>query len=109
MDMKKLRAVEGGVSSERKYNAQEIIHLISSSPVYLGDTITIFDNGEMQSSLRRFQGTINSVLNSKPNMDIVMDQMETNKLPVQYNVYLLAAQYYRQQYPTDLPANAKKQ
>ena len=109
LDMKKMQVIEGGVSAKKKYTAQEIIHLINSSPAYLGDTIIIFDNGDMESSLSRFQGTINSVLNSKPNMDIVMGQMETNKLPLQYNVYTLAAQYYRQQYPNDLPAKAKKQ
>jgi hypothetical protein len=100
-EMRKWQEVAGGVSSSKKYTASDIIQLIRSSPQWLGDTVTIFDNGDLLSSSGRFQGTINSVLGSKPNMDIVQGQMQTNKLPFQYNVYILAAQYYRQQYAAD--------
>jgi hypothetical protein len=91
-------AVLGGYPSAKQYTAAEIIDLIKKSKEYMGDSITIFDNGEMTSSNGKFQGTIAAVLNSKDNMKIVMDNVKTNKLPMQYNVYLLAASYYRQQY-----------
>ncbi len=107
-EMKKWQEVVGGVSSNKKYTASDIIRLIRSSPQWLGDTVTIFDNGDMLSSLGRFQGTINSVMSSKPNLDIVQGQMQTNKLPFQYNVYILAAQYYRQQYASDSVLKANK-
>jgi hypothetical protein len=107
-EMKKWQAVAGGISSIKKYTASDIIRLIRSSPQWLGDSITIFDNGDMLSSLGRFQGTINNVLGSKSNMDVVQGQMQTNKLPFQYNAYILAAQYYRQQYPGDSTIKASQ-
>jgi hypothetical protein len=93
--------VIGGTPLNKEYSAEEIINLIKTDPGYLGDSITIFENGEMLSSNNKFQGTINAVLNSKENMNIVTNEMKNNKLPIQYNVYKLAAVYYRQQYKTD--------
>jgi hypothetical protein len=91
--------VAGGYPSAKKYTAGGIITLIKGCKEYLGDSITIFDNGQMSTSNGQFQGTINAVLSNKDNMDVVMANMETNRLPVQYNIYVLAATYYRQQYP----------
>jgi hypothetical protein len=91
--------VPGGAAHEKKYSADEIIGLIKGAKEYLGDTVTIFDNGEMKSSNSRFQGTIHAVLTSPDNMAMVKGSMGTNKLPIQYNIYVLAATYYRQQYP----------
>jgi hypothetical protein len=96
-----MQKVIGGVSLNKQYSAEEIISLIKKDPGYLGDSITIFENGEMLSSNGQFQGTINAVLNSKENMNIVTGEMKNNKLPLQYNVYKLAAAYYKQQYKTD--------
>jgi hypothetical protein len=91
--------VAGGYPSAKKYTAGEIIALIRGCKEYLGDSITIFDNGQMSTSNSKFQGTINGVLSSKDNMAIVKADMESNRLPIQYNIYTLAATYYRQQYP----------
>jgi len=96
-----MQKVIGGVSLNKEYSAEEIISLIKKDPGYLGDSITIFENGEMLSSNSKFQGTINAVLNSKENMNIVTGEMKNNKLPLQYNIYKLAAAYYKQQYKTD--------
>lgn len=98
-----LQKIIGGVSLNKEYTAQEIIELIKQSPEYLGDSITIFENGEILSSNGKFQGTILAVLNSKENMNIVAGEMKTNKLPIQFNVYKLASAYYKAQYPTDTP------
>jgi hypothetical protein len=35
-------------------------------------------------------------------MGIVKSNMQSNKLPLQYNIYRLAAYYYRQQYPEEV-------
>ena len=96
-----LGIVKGGADSDKEYTAPEIIELIKKSNEYIGDTVTIFDNGDLVTSNSKFQGTIMAVINSKDNMDIVRNNAKTNRLPLQYNVYLLAATYYRQQYPTE--------
>jgi hypothetical protein len=91
--------VSGGAPHDKKYTAAEIVALIKGSKEYLGDSITIFDNGEMKSDNGKFQGTISAVITSKDNMDMVKGAMASNKLPIQYNIYVLAATYYRRQYP----------
>lgn len=96
-----LGAVPGGTPSNKQYTAAEIIDLIKKSKEYLGDSITIFDNGDITTSNGKFQGTIKAVIESKDNMDIVRNNAKTNRLPLQYNVYILAATYYRQQYASE--------
>jgi predicted membrane protein len=93
-----LGRVAGGKPTSKQYMAAEIIEMIRKSKEYIGDSITIFDNGDITSSNEKLQGTIAAVLNSKDNMNIVYSNANTNKLPLQYNVYVLAATYYRQQY-----------
>ena len=96
--------VEGG-SHDKRYTASEIIALIKASKEYLGDSVTVFDDGQIRTGNGQFQGTINAVTGSTANMDVVRSNMGTNNLPIQYNIYLLAAQYYRQQY--HIPPTAK--
>ena len=100
-DYMAMQKIIGGVSL-KTLTAEEIISLIKKDPEYLGDTITIFENGDLLSSNAKFQGTISAVLASKANMNIVTSEMKNNKLPIQYNVYKLAAIYYRQQYKTEV-------
>jgi hypothetical protein len=100
--------IPGGVAIKTDYTAQEIIDLIKRSPEYLGDSVTIFENGDMVSSNGKFNGTIQAVLTNDGNMGIVKSNMQSNKLPLQYNIYRLAAYYYRQQYAEEvktIPAN----
>ena len=94
--------IPGGVAIKTEYTAQEIMELIKKSPEYLGDSVTIFENGDMVSSNGKFNGTIQSVINNDGNMGIVKSNMQSNKLPLQYNIYRLAAYYYRQQYPEEV-------
>jgi hypothetical protein len=93
--------VPGGASYDKKYSAAEIVELIRKSKEYLGDTVTIYENGKIATSNGRLQGTINAVIGSKANMDMVLGAGQTNRLPIQYNIYVLAATYYRQQYHLD--------
>lgn len=94
--------IAGGTTIKKEYTAQEIIDLIKKSPEYLGDSVTIFENGDMVSSNGKFNGTIQAVLNNDGNMGIVKSSMQSNKLPLQYNIYRLAASYYRQQYADEV-------
>jgi len=105
---KGMTKIPGGVKIKTEYTAQEIIELIKKLPEYLGDSVTIFENGDMVSSNGKFNGTIQAVITNDGNMGIVKSNMQSNKLPLQYNVYRLAAYYYRQQYPDEvknIPAN----
>lgn len=96
-----LSRVPGGTPANVQYTAAEIIDLIKKTKEYLGDSITIFEDGEITSSNGKFQGTIKAVTDSKDNMNIVRNNIKTNRLPLQYNVYVLAATYYRQQYASE--------
>lgn len=100
-------SVAGGSPGARQFNAQEIIALIRQSKEYLGDSVTIFENGDMKSNNNKFQGTIQAVISSKDNMDVVKSNMASNKLPLQYNIYVLAATYYRNQYASEIPTANK--
>jgi hypothetical protein len=100
-DDKQFAPVAGGVASVKNYTASEIIGLIKKDKQYIGDSITIFDDGKMTSSNGKFQGTLNAVIDSKDNMDAVKGDMNNNRLPIQYNIYHLAAIYYRGQYPDE--------
>lgn len=100
--------IPGGATIKADYTAQEIVDLIKRSPEYLGDSVTIFENGDMVSSNGKFNGTIQAVITNDGNMGIVKSNMHSNKLPLQYNIYRLAASYYRQQYSEEIkniPAN----
>jgi len=99
---KAITKIPGGVAIKTEYTAQEIMELIKKSPEYLGDSVTIFENGDMVSSNGKFNGTIQSVITNDGNMGIVKSNMQSNKLPLQYNIYRLAAYYYRQQYPEEV-------
>ncbi len=90
--------VPGGAPHDKKYTAAEIVALIRASKEYLGDSVTIFDNGDIMSGNEKLQGTIRAVVTSKDNMEVVKGAMTVNKLPIQYNIYVLAATYYRRQY-----------
>jgi hypothetical protein len=79
----------------------EIIEKIKASPEYIGDSIFIFEDGSITSSNSKFQGTINAVINEPENMNIVKSNGAINRLPDQYNIYILAATYYRRSYPDE--------
>ncbi len=93
--------VKGGTDFNKLYSANEIIALIKSSKEYIGDSITVYDNGKMSSTNGKFQGTLNAVIDSRDNLDMVKANMNFNRLPLQYNIYILAATYYRRQYPEE--------
>ena len=101
--------IRGGVVIKTDYTAQEIISLIKNCPEYLGDSITIFENGEMRSSNDKFNGTLQAVISDQSNMEIVKNNMLSNKLPLQFNIYQLAAVYYRRQYPEEVKAGLTDQ
>jgi hypothetical protein len=100
-DMAELNRVLGGVRIKKEYTAREIIELIKNSPSYLGDSLIIYENGDMLSSNDKFNGTIQAVITSKGNMTMVKNEMKKNKLPLQYNIYALASIFYKQQYPDE--------
>ena len=101
-DLKQATKVPGGVVIKEEYTASDILTLIKNSPEYLGDSVTIFESGEMVSSNDKFNGTLNNVMTNEGDMNMVKANMKTNKLPLQYNVYRIAAYYFRQQYPDEI-------
>jgi hypothetical protein len=93
--------LQESAATTKKYTASEIIQLIKTSKEYIGDSVTILDNGDLLSSNGKFQGTISAIVNGKDNMNAVNMNTAVNKLPVQVNIYQLAATYYRMQYPDE--------
>ncbi|MEJ7739650.1 MAG: hypothetical protein WKF97_19670 [Chitinophagaceae bacterium] len=98
MDYKELNKIIDGVKIKHDYTKSEIINLIKAIPEYLGDSLTIYENGEMTSSNEKFNGTLKAVINSSGNMEMVKNEMKLNNLPLQYNIYRMAAGFYRTQY-----------
>lgn len=101
-DQKLNNKIQGGVAIKTDYTAQEIIALIKNSTEFLGDSVTIFENGDLISSNGKFNGTLQAVISNDGNMGIVRNNMRNNKLPLQYNIYELAAIYYKRQYPDEV-------
>src|SRR5688572_3366974 len=66
-DQKAMIKIPGGARIKMHYTAAEIINLIKKSPEYLGDSVTIFENGDMVSSNGKFNGTIHAVINNDGN------------------------------------------
>jgi hypothetical protein len=85
----------------KEYSASAIIKLIQKDSLYIGDSVTIMQNGKLLSDNSKFQGTINAVMAKQDNVDIIKNKAETTQLPFQYCLYVLAAGYYRDQYPLE--------
>jgi hypothetical protein len=91
--------IKGGRKIE--YTADDILTLIKKSPEYIGDSVVIYEDGTLVTNNAKFQGTINSVLSVQANVDGLKQETASNKLPYLFNVYKLAAYYYRGQYPEE--------
>jgi hypothetical protein len=83
------------------FTATEVIDMIKKDTVYLGDSIVIYDNGDLVSSNLKFQGTINSILSVESNVKWLTGKTEETKIPFQYHLYNFAATVYREQYATE--------
>jgi len=90
--------VKGGEKKNIKYQPNEIKLMIIKMPEYIGDSISFGWNNKLFSSNPKFQGTINSVINSSENMKLVNIQSKISRKPQTFCIYKLAAQYYRDQY-----------
>ena len=102
------KKIKGGMKKE--YTADDILTMIKSSKEYIGDSITVFENGDITSNNFKLQGTISHVLNN--DKEYIKGITASNHLPFQYNLYCSAAGYYRVQYPEEFkkvikPAESK--
>lgn len=89
------------------YTASEVIDLIKSDKVYLGDSIVIFDNGDLRSSIPKFQGTIDAILKVESNVKGLNDKAKETRIPFQYHLYIFAATVYRDQYAEEFITASK--
>ena len=89
------------------YTAKEVIDMIKSDKVYLGDSVVIFDNGDLKSSLPKFQGTIDAILKVESNVKGLNDKARETKIPFQYHLYIFAATVYRDQYAEEFMNTSK--
>lgn len=80
------------------FTATEVLDMIKSDKVYLGDSVVIFDNGDLKSSNPKFQGTIDAVLKVESNVKGLNDKTMQTKIPFQYHLYIFSATAYRDQY-----------
>jgi len=93
--------------NKKNYSANKIKRMISKLPDYVGDSIIIFEDGEMISSNIKFQGTIENVINSPENMNMVYADMRTSQMPKAYCIYKLASYYYKSQYKDEFNQSVK--
>ncbi len=89
------------------YTVAEVLSMIKSDKVYLGDSIVIYDNGDMRSSNPKFQGTIDAVLKVEGNVKGLNEKAVQTKIPFQYHLYIFAATIYRDQYAEEFIKTAK--
>jgi hypothetical protein len=89
------------------YTAKEVIDMIKSDKVYLGDSVVIFDTGDLKSSNPKFQGTIDAILKVESNVKGLKEKATSTKIPFQYHLYIFAATVYRDQYADEF-INSKK-
>jgi hypothetical protein len=89
------------------YTASEVIDMIKKDKVYLGDSIVIYDNGDLTSSNPKFQGTINAILQVESNIKGLAEQVKATKIPFQYHLYIFAATVYRDQYADEFTKSPK--
>ena len=90
--------LKGGEKKNIIYRPNEIKLMIIKMPEYIGDSISFGWNNKLFSSNPKFQGTINSVINSSENMNLIKMQSKISGKPQTFCIYKLAAQYYRDQY-----------
>jgi len=88
-----------GEARKRKYTSNELIAMIKKSSEYIGDSIYFSNDGKnLLSSNAKFQGTLEAVVGSHANMDLVYNEMASTNKPKLYCTYIIAARYYRDQY-----------
>lgn len=97
--------ITGGKKSN--YTVGEVIEMIKSDKVYLGDSIVIFDNGDLKSSIPKFQGTIDAILKVESNVKGLNDKARETRIPFQYHLYIFAATVYRDQYAEEFRTTTK--
>ena len=87
--------------TSKGFTLDSIVHLIKLDPDYLGDSISISAEGSITSNNEAMNGTIREVQTNNENLIAIFQKTQENNLPLPYNVYKLAAQYYKMQSGTD--------
>ncbi|HEX4957469.1 MAG TPA: hypothetical protein VFV46_04775 [Lacibacter sp.] len=88
------------------YTAAEVLELIKSDKVYLGDSVVIYDNGTLTSNNPKFQGTLDAVMKVEANVKGLNEKAMETKIPFQYHLYIFAATIYRNQYANEFVNNS---
>jgi hypothetical protein len=94
-------------AKKTSYTALEILNMIKSDKVYLGDSVVLFDNGELRSSIPKFQGTIDAIMKVETNVKGLTEKAMETKIPFQYHLYIFSATVYREQYPDEFNKTTK--
>lgn len=89
------------------YTASEVLDMIKQDKVYLGDSVVIYDNGDLKSNNPKFQGTIDAILKVESNVKGLNEQALETKIPFQYHLYIFAATVYRDQYADEFIKSSK--
>ncbi len=88
-----------GSNLKQTYTTAEIVDLIKQQANYLGDSLTVFEDGSIKSNFPSFQGTIDHVSQNPADNKEVVAQMKAFRLPKPVVVYNLAAHFYLLEHP----------
>lgn len=84
--------VEGGV--KLKYSAAEVKNLIKTLPTYQGDSLTVFENGNIQSGLAELNGGLQHAQNDPATRQYLEGVARSEYLPLGFVVYRHVVPYY---------------
>ena len=76
------------------FSKNDVISLIKQLPNYQGDSITVFGDGTIESSIPELNGGIHSAFNHSETFDYLKSAAKSEKLPVGFIVYRHVVPYY---------------
>ncbi|PKQ66205.1 hypothetical protein [Raineya orbicola] len=86
--------VVDGKKIKKKYTKQEILEMIKSLPDYQGDSLTIFEDGTIRSSIPELDGGLNYAQTDKATRKYLEDIARNEHLPFAFVVYKHVLPYY---------------
>jgi hypothetical protein len=94
--LKEQFSVIGGVKTQ--YTQKEIIDMIKRLPDYQGDSIIVFDNGEIKSFLPELDGGLQYAQNDPDTRLYLEGLAKSERLPLAFVIYRHVLPYYIQQH-----------
>lgn len=90
----KFRILDGDSHSHATFTKSDVVNLIKQLPNYQGDSITVFVDGKIESSIPKLNGGIQSAFTHAETFDYLQSLSKNEKLPIGFIVYRHVVPYY---------------